>query len=405
MLVQEDLAHLLVVGAYRDNEVDPAHPLMRRLSAIREAGAAVQEIRLTPLGSGDLAHLIADTLHCEPQRATPLAQLIHGKTAGNPFFAIQFIHALVEEELITFEHGDARWRWDLDAIRAKGYTDNVVDLMVAKLNRLPVTTQKALQQLACIGNSAESAILSAVLETSEQETEAALWEALQLELIVRSEDSYRFAHDRIQEAAYSLIAEEARAEAHLRIGRLLHAHTPPEKREEAIFEIVNQFNRGAELITSEDERFQVAELNLIAGKRAKASTAYASALQYFIAGQALLTNECWERRHDLIFQLELHRAECEFLTGELTIAAERVEMLRSRASNTVELAMATCLGIDVYMTLGQIDRAVAHRPRLPAPSRYRMAAPSNGGTSTKRIRADLVTTRRPRDRGGRLTSP
>ena len=166
-----------------------------------------------------------------------------------------------------------------------------MDLMVAKLNRLPVTTQKALQQFACIGNSAEAATLSAVLETSEQEAEAELWEALQQELIVRSEDSYRFAHDRVQEAAYSLIAEEARAEAHLRIGRLLNAHTPPEKREEAIFEIVSQFNRGAELITSEDERFQLAELNLIAGKRAKASTAYASALQYFIAGAALLTNE------------------------------------------------------------------------------------------------------------------
>ncbi len=241
----------------------------------------------------------------------------------------------------------------------RDYTDNVVDLMVNKLNRLPGATQKALQQLACIGNSAEAATLSAVLETSEQETEAALWEALQLELIVRSEDSWRFAHDRVQEAAYSLIAEEARAEAHLRIGRLLHAHTPPEKREEAIFEIVNQFNRGAGLITSEDERFQVAELNLVAGKRAKASTAYASALQYSIAGAALLTNECWEHRHDLIFQLELHRAECEFLTGELTVAAERVEMLRSRAADTVELAMATCLGIDVYMTLFQVDRAVA----------------------------------------------
>ena len=119
---------------------------------------------------------------------------------------------------------------------------------------------------------------------------------------------------------------------------------PPEKREEAIFEIVNQLNRGAELITAEDERFQLAELNLIAGKRAKASTAYASALQYFIAGAALLTNESWEQRHDLVFQLELHRSECEFLTGEPATAAERVEMLRARAADTVELAMATCLG-------------------------------------------------------------
>ena len=122
--------------------------------------------------------------------------------------------------------------------------------------------------------------------------------------------------------------------------------------------IVNQYNRGAGLITSENERYQVAELNLIAGKRAKASTAYASALQYFIAGEALLTDAGWERRHGLIFQLELHRAECEFLTGEPAMAAERVELLRSRAADTVELAMATCLGIDVYMTLGQMDRAV-----------------------------------------------
>src|SRR5580692_2979787 len=359
LLVQEDLAHLLVVGAYRENEVDPTHPLMRKLSAIRQAGAAAQEIRLTPLSSDDLAHLIADTLHCESQPALLLAQLLHEKTSGNPFFVRQFIHALVEEGLITFDHGDARWRWDLDAIRAKGYTDNVVDLMVAKLNRLPVAIQKALKQFACIGNSAEAATLSAVLEASEQETEAELWEALHQELIVRSENSYRFAHDRIQEAAYSLIAAETRAEAHLRIGRLLNAHTPPEKHEEAIFEIVNQLNRGASLVTLEDERFEVAELNLAAGKRAEASTAYSSALQYAVAGHALLTNECWERRHDLVFQLELLRAECEFLTGELAIAAERVEMLRSRASNTIELAMATCLGIDVYMAIPQMNRAIA----------------------------------------------
>ena len=266
---------------------------------------------------------------------------------------------MVEEGLVSFEHGDALWRWDLDAIHSRGYTDNVVDLMVAKLKRLSATTQKALQQFACIGNSAESAVLSAVLETPEQGTETALWEALQLELIVRSEDSFRFAHDRVQEAAYSLIAEEARDEAHLRIGRLLHAHTPPEKREETIFEIVNQLNRGGELITTEDVLFPRAERHLIAGKRAKASTAYVSALKYFIAGEVRLMNDVWERRHDLVFQLELNRSECEFLTGEPAAAAERVEALRACAAGTVELAMATCLAIDIYMALGQIDRAVA----------------------------------------------
>ena len=282
-----------------------------------------------------------------------------GRLPGNPFFAIQFIHALVEEDLITFEQGEARWRWELDAIRVKGYTDNVVDLMVNKLSRLPVPTQKALQQFACIGNSADAAALSAVLETSEKETEADLWEALQQELIVRSDGTWRFAHDRVQEAAYSLIADEARAESHLRIGRLLNARTSPEHREETIFEIVSQLNRGAGLITAEEERFQLAGLNLIAGKRAKTSTAYASALQYSIVGAALLTNECWDQRHDLIFQLELNRSECEFFTGELAVAAERVEMLRSRASGTVELAMTTCLGIDIYLAAGQVHRAVA----------------------------------------------
>ncbi len=359
LLVQEDLAHLLLVGAYRDNEVGPAHPLMRTLAAIHKAGAVVQEVGLSPLDSGHLTHLIADTLHCESQLAMPLAELIHGRTAGNPFFAIQFIHTLVEEALIRFEHGEARWRWELEAIRVKGYTDNVVDLMVNKLKRLPVATQMALQQFACIGNSADAVTLSAVLETSEKETEAELWEALQQELILRSDGAWRFAHDRVQEAAYSLIAEETRAQAHLRIGRLLNERTSPENREEAIFEIVSQYNRGAELITEEDERFQVAELNLIAGKRAKASAAYASALQYSIAGAGLLTNECWDRRHDLIFQLELNRSECEFFTGEPAVAAERVEMLRTRASGAIELAMATCLGIDIYLGLGQIDRAIA----------------------------------------------
>jgi PAS domain S-box-containing protein len=359
LLVQQDLAQLLVVGAYRDNEVDSTHPLMRKLSAIRQTKATVQEIVLTPLGSDDLSHLISDALHCELHAATSLAQLIHGKTDGNPFFAIQFIHALVDEGLVTFEHENAQWRWDLDAIRAKGYTDNVVDLMVAKLNRLPESTQKALQQFACVGNSAEAATLSAVLEASEQEVEAELWEALQQELIVHSEDSWQFVHDRVREAAYSTIAAELRAEDHLRIGRLLNAHTPAEKREEAIFEIVNQLNRGAKLLTSEDERYQLAELNLIAGKRAKASTAYSSALIYLLAGAEVLTDECWERRHDLIFQLELNRAECEFLTGELAAAEKRLTMLSSRAANTVERAAVECLHIDLYTVLERPDRAVS----------------------------------------------
>jgi PAS domain S-box-containing protein len=358
LLIQPDVRHLLLIGAYRDNEVDGSHPLIRKLAAIRRT-ATVQEIILTPLGCEDLERLVADSLRCEPHRAISLAQLLHEKTNGNPFFAIQFIHTLAEEGLIAFDHGEGRWSWDLQRIRTKGYTDNVVDLMIKRINRLPATTRKTLEELACLGNAADVATLSAVHGKSVEQIQSDLSEALRLELVVRSADSYKFVHDRVQEAAYSLIPEELRAATHLRIGRLLNAQTCPEKREEAIFDIVNQLNRCIGLITSHDEREQLAELNLIAGKRAKASTAYASALKYLIAGAELLAADSWDCRHDLVFQLELHRAECEFLTGELLPAAERLAMLSSRAVSTTERAIIACLRIDVYTTLGQRDRAVA----------------------------------------------
>src|SRR4029077_16587313 len=297
ILTRSDLQHLMLIGAYRDNEVDAMHPLVRKLEAVKNAGATIEEITLAPLASEHLAQLIADALHCEPERAAPLAQLVHEKSGGNPFFALQFLSALPEEGLLTFDQDAARWSWDLNRIHVKGYTDNVVDLMVGKLTRLPVETQAALQQLACLG-IADITILSIVHRTSEEEIHSDLWEAVRLELIVHLEGVYRFVHDRVQEAAYSLIPTELRAAAHLRIGRLLAAHTPPEKQQEAIFEIVNQLNRGAPLIAARDEREQLAELNLIAGKRAKGSTAYASALMYLVTGEALLAEDSWERRRE-----------------------------------------------------------------------------------------------------------
>ncbi len=354
LLIQPDVRHLMLIGAYRDNEVDSTHPLWRSLVAIRQTGATVRDIVLAPLAREDLGQLIVDSLHCEPERAIPLAQLLHEKTGGNPFFVIQFTYALVEEQLLTFNHDDARWLWDLNRIHTKGYTDNVVELMVGKLNRLAIRTQKLVQELACLGNSAETTTLSVVDGTSEEQVHSDLWEAVLQGLIARQESAYKFIHDRIQEAAYSLIPEHSRAETHLRVGRLLWAHFTPEKREEAVFEIVNQLNRGAALITSQDERERLAELNLIAGKRARASTAYVSALNYLAAGAALLSEDCWEHKYHLIFSLELLRAECEFLTGQSAAAEERLTALSSRASNAVDLATVTCLLLDLYTTLNQI---------------------------------------------------
>ena len=265
LLTRSDLAHLMLIGAYRDNEVDATHLLRRKLDAIKAGGGKVAEITLAPLAPAHLGQLIADALRCEPEQAAPLAQLVHGKTGGNPFFAIQFISALADERMLSFDYDAARWSWDIKRIHAQAYTDNVVDLVVGKFARLPAETQEALQQLACLGNSSEITTVSIVLGTPEEQVHAALWPAVRQELVERLSGAYRFVHDRVQEAAYSLIPEQQRVEAHLRIGRLLLAHTPPEKQDEAIFDIVNHFNRGAALATSQDEREQLAELNLIAG--------------------------------------------------------------------------------------------------------------------------------------------
>src|SRR4029077_12771080 len=161
-------------------------------------------------------------------------------------------------------------------------------------------TQTALQQLACMGNGAEFALLTMVYQDSKEDMHGDLWEAVRTGFIFRSEGAYSFLHDRVQEAAYSLIPEGARAAAHLRIGRLLASRVAPAEIEEKIFEIVNQFNRGSHLVTSAEEREQVAELNFIAGRRAKISTAYASALAYLAAGRALLTEESWDHNYELI---------------------------------------------------------------------------------------------------------
>ena len=359
LLAQRDIRHLLLIGAYRDNEVDAAHPLLRKLDAIRRAGVAVQDIVLAPLTYDDLEQLIADLLRCETKPVNQLVQLVHEKTGGNPFFAIQFLHALADEALLVFDHADGRWLCDLGRVHTKRYTDNVVDLMVVKLNRLPAETKTALRQLACVGSSAEFVLLGTICETSQEELHANLSEAVRSGVVRRSEGAYTFQHDRIQEAAYSLIPEEARPEIHLRIGRLLDAHTPPDKREEIVFDIVNQLNRGADLITSENERYQLAELNSLAGKRAKASAAHASALKYFTTGLKLLTEDCWEDRHSLIFEPELHRAECEILTGQLSVADDRLAALSNRATTLSEQASVVCLHTDLCTLLDHSDRAVA----------------------------------------------
>jgi len=358
LLSSADMNPLMLIGAYRDNEVDLTHPLSHRFKALRAAGVRIDEIVLPPLKLEHIEQLIADALHSTRLRVGPLAQLIEGKTAGNPFFVIQFLHALVEEQLLVFDHEAREWCWDPARIHDKGYTDNVVDLMVGKLARLPDTTQQALQQLACLGNVVDIATISMVLNLAEHLVHGVLWEALRQELVERSEGVYAFVHDRIHEAAYSLTPQALRAQAHFRIGRLLALNTTPERFEERIFEIVGQLNRGIALIDLKEERAQLARFNLVAGLRAKAATAYASALTYLSTGMELLEGADPLQYRDLQFSLTLNRAECELLTGHLAVADERLTGLATQALDTVERGRVACLHMDVCLLMDRSDHAV-----------------------------------------------
>ena len=356
LVIHEDGMHLLLVGAYRDNEVGSTHPLRVTLAAVREA-ATVGEVHVTSLDREDVRALIADALHYRRDQIDPLADVVYEKTAGNPFFVIQFLHELAGEGCLAFDASSGTWTWDLTQIQAKGYTENVFDLLAGKLDRLSAATQESLRGLACFERGRTDA-LSIVQGCSEGELHSALSEAAEAGLVSRGEDGYAFSHDRIREAAYALVPEADRPAVHLRIGRLLLAKLPATETSETIFDVVKQLNQGVALVDSMEERLQIAELNLVAGQRARAATAYTSALVYLAAGEALLSEEHWERHYGLRFSLALHRAECEFLTGDLAAAEGRLASLRERAINAADLAAVASLRIEVYIATNRTDRAI-----------------------------------------------
>ncbi|MCL1469598.1 trifunctional serine/threonine-protein kinase/ATP-binding protein/sensor histidine kinase [Argonema antarcticum] len=349
---------LFVIGAYRDNEVSAVHPLMLTLDEIQKAGAVVNHIFLEALDLANVNLLISDTLHCTPESSLPLAELVLERTKGNPFFTNEFLKSLYAENLIKFDYQQGGWLWSIEGIAARGFTDNVVELLADKIQKLPHTTQQALQLAACVGNQFDLDKLANVYKKSPQETAADLREAVaeglilplgnsgnvELVLIYRESfnDSlpithyrlpeYKFAHDRIQQAAYSLIPASSKQAVHTQIGQLLLQNTPPSQREQKIFDILNQLNFGIELINVQSERDELAELNLIAGKKAKASAAYQPAFNYLNIGIELLNKEkpgfsSWETLYNLTLELYVEAAEAAYLSGnfeEMTRLAEVV---------------------------------------------------------------------------------
>jgi PAS domain S-box-containing protein len=358
LLTHPDTSFLLLIGAYRDNEVDASHPLVTTLETIRHSSAPVTDLKLAPLSVVHLNQLVADTLHASPATCEPLTRLVCERTEGNPFFFIQFLDALNKEGLLRHDAQHRVWQWDLDQIRAKDFADNVVDLMVGKLRQLPTPAQKALQLAACLGNTFDLRHLALVSGHSTVEAEQGLAAATRESLIARTDGTGRFLHDRIQQAAYSLIPEADRAGVHLRIGRALLASMTAHELAEHVFDVANQLNRGAAWLVDRDEKARVAAIDLRAGRRAKASAAFASARLYLAAGMALLDETYWASQHELMFSLRLECAECEFLTGELDRAEELLAELLQRGASKVDMAAVYDLKILLHIVKSENPQAI-----------------------------------------------
>ncbi|HEU4333262.1 MAG TPA: sigma 54-interacting transcriptional regulator [Candidatus Eisenbacteria bacterium] len=365
---------LLVLGAYRDNEVTPAHPLRRAVEDLRARDATVSEITLAPLGDEDLARFIADTLRDTPDRVRGVASLVAAKTGGNPFFVTQFLRTLHHDGYIAWDAPSSAWRADLAAIERANITDNVVDLMGAKIHRLRPRAQRALHLAACVGSRFDLETLATISEQSVAESAADLWEAAEQGLVLPVEKSYgfapdlsagaapaqivyRFLHDRVQQAAYAQIPEEARRSVHVGVGRRLLERADLDD-PVVVFEVVNHLNFGRGLVTDRDERIRLAELNLAAGRKAKASGAYPSASTYFSAGADAIGDEAWGNRHALAFALHLERAETDYLCGRFEEAERRFTSLLERAASPLERTEVTVRLIVQYETMSRYPAAI-----------------------------------------------
>ena len=383
LVADTDSKYFLFVGAYRDNEVSPTHPTIQTIEKIQSAGAEVNNIVLAPLDQKNVSLLIADTLQ-ESERSQELSELLFNKTQGNPFFLTQLLNTLHQEGLIVFDFTEGRWLWDIDRIQSIGIADyTVVELVARNIKKLSAQTQERLKQAACMGNIFHLDVLAVVNEESLVKAADYLWEALQAGLILplnnaykisslvvvkpKQEEglnfneirvSYKFLHDRVQQAAYSLIPESEKKATHLKIGRLLLENTSAYALNENLFDIVNQLNIGVEFITELAERERLAELNLMAGKKAKSSTAYEAASEYLSTGLELLPEASWESHYELTRDIHVEALEASYLTINFDRASQLSEIVLERVKTQLEKIKVYELKIPYYFSQNQMQDAL-----------------------------------------------
>ena len=374
-LLMQDAEYLLILGAYRDNEVSPVHPFILTVDEVIKTGATVNTITLPPLSETDLNRLVADTLNCESSRAQPLTKLVYQKTKENPFFATQLLKALNDDKLITFDWEIRYWQCDISQVNALSITDDVVDFMAVQLQKLPIETQDIIKLAACIGAQFDLNTLAIVSEKLPGSTATALWKALQEGLVIPTtkiykfftqSDSeevlkasanpiYRFLHDRVQQAAYSLIPADRKQATHLQSGQLLQQNLSEIEKEEKLFDIVGHFNLGIDLITEAKEREELARLNLAAGQKARS---------FVQTGLDLLTANCWQTQYALTLNLYVAATETAYLNADFEgMEAMAAEVLQ-KAQTILDKVKIYEIQINALAAQSRMLAAIANEPDL-----------------------------------------
>jgi predicted ATPase/GAF domain-containing protein/tRNA A-37 threonylcarbamoyl transferase component Bud32 len=368
IMMDADIKYLFWIGAYRDNEINPTHPLTITLEKLRREGTIVNQIILKPLALNQVNQLIADTLNSKKEYVQPLAELVWQKTRGNPFFVNEFLKTIYSENLLVFncsphsfsetENSRRYWQWNLKQIERIGSTDNLVNFMIGKMQKLPKSTQEVLSLAACLGAEFDLNTISIISEKSAAELFKNLTPAIDEGLIIPLSEldeqlliqDYKFGHDRIQQAAYALIDEEQKLFTHLKIGRLLWGKNQPEELSEKVFKIVDHLNLGHQLITYQPELNEIARLNLLAGQKAKAANAYEAALKYLKIGQELLAEESWKTNYDLILNLYSEGAEVAYLSGDFEEMEDFTSVVLQQAKTLLDRVKIYQVKIEAYHT-------------------------------------------------------
>jgi predicted ATPase/signal transduction histidine kinase len=376
-LLMNDNGYLLLLGAYRDNEVSPVHPFIMTVDELQKAQTIVNTIVLKPLAFEDTNHLVADTLNCLPELAQPLTELVDRKTQGNPFFTTQFLKALHDDGYIRFDRDRRYWECNITQVNTLALTDDVVEFMAVQLQKLPAETQQVLKLAACIGNQFDLATLAIVSERSSIDTATTLWKALQEGLILptsqiykffqgtessdvqsNANPTYRFLHDRVQQAADSLIPEDQKQSTHLKIGQLLLQNLTSQEQDEKLFDIVNHFNSGKALLVNLSERNECVRLNLNAGQKAKTSTAYTAAFEYLTIGIKLQNSDCWQTQYDLALLLHTEAAEVAYLGGRFEELEAIAQTVLTCAKTFLDKIKIYETQIQAYLAQNKLDLAI-----------------------------------------------